>query len=150
MWKDKLKKVQEISSGYSLACVNPGVSNDIINIWSTRVQSSFGIKPPQEFMNILLCANGFEWNGYILYGVDQDFFDSPAYTVSGLIEQNEIWHEVESQRAYLFLGESNISWYVYEIASGRYMELDNPSGREMVVFNSCAEMLDKLLDDCLS
>ena len=80
-------------------------------------------------MNILLWANGFEWNGFILYGVDQEFFDNPSYAVSGLIEQNEIWYEVESQRAYLFLGESNISWYVYEIASGRYMELDNPSGR---------------------
>ena len=150
MWNDKLKKVQEIAKGYSLTCVNPGVPNEIINIWSTHVQSSLGIKPPQEFMDILLYANGFEWNGYILYGVDQNFFDNPSCAVSGLIEQNEIWYEVESQRAYLFLGESNISWYVYEIASGRYMELDNPSGREIVVFNSCTEMLEKLLDDCLS
>ena len=69
---------------------------------------------------------------------------------SGLIEQNEIWYEVESQRAYLFLGESNISWYVYEIATGRYMELDNPSGQEMTAFGSCTEMLEKLLDDCLN
>ena len=106
MWKDKLKKVQEISNSYSLTCVNPGISNEIINIQSTYVQNSLGIMPPQEFMDILLYANGFEWNGYILYGVDQDFFDSPSYTVSGLIEQNEIWHEVKSQRTYLFLGET--------------------------------------------
>lgn len=150
MWKDKLKKVQEVREAYSLAGINSGVSNEIINNWVIRVQSILGIRPPQEFIDILLYANGFEWNGFILYGVDQDFFENPSYAVYGLIEQNEIWYEVESQRAYLFLGESNISWYVYEIASGRYIELDNPSGREIVVFNSCAEMLERLLDDCLS
>lgn len=150
MWKDKLRKVQETGNKYLLTCVNPGAPNEIINIWSIHIQSALGIKPPQEFIDILLCANGFEWNGFILYGVDQDFLDNPSYAVSGLIEQNKIWYEVESQRDYLFLGESNISWYVYEITSGRYMELDNPSGREIMIFNSCAEMLEKLLDDCLS
>ena len=101
-------------------------------------------------MAILRHSNGFEWNGFILYGVDRASFPTaPAYSVYGLIEQNEIWYEVESQRAYLFLGESNISWYVYEIATGRYLELDNPSGSEVEVFDSCAEMLEKLLDDCL-
>lgn len=150
MWKDKLKKAQEVREAYSLIGINSGVSNEIINNWVIRVQSILGIRPPQEFIDILLYVNGFEWNGFILYGVDRDFFDSLSYTVYGLIEQNEIWYEVESQRDYLFLGESNISWYVYEIASGRYMELDNPSGREVIVFNSCAEMLEKLLDDALS
>ena len=108
-------------------------------------------QPPQEFIDVLRHVNGFEWNGFILYGVDRGaFLTAPEYSVYGLIEQNEIWYEVESQRAYLFLGESNISWYVYEIATGRYMELDNPSGQEMTAFGSCAEMLEKLLDDCLN
>ena len=125
MWKDKLKKVQEIGRAYSLACVNPGAPKEVISGWAAR-------------------------NGFILYGVDRELFDSLPYAVYGLIEQNEIWREPEGQRAYLFLGESNISWYVYEAASGRYMELDNPSGRETAVFRSGGEMLEKLLDDCLS
>ena len=150
MWKDKLRKVQGICDIYSLTCINPGVPNTIINNWSIRVQDTLGIRPPQEFIDILLCTNGFEWNGFILYWVDGDsFLIAPPYAVHGLIEENEVWYEVEDQKAYLFLGESNISWFVYEIATERYMELDNPSGREIVVFHSCAEMFEKLLDDCL-
>ncbi len=150
MWKDKLKKVQEIGRAYSLACVNPGAPKEVISGWAARVQSTFGVRLPREWEGILLEANGFEWNGFILYGVDRELFDGLPYAVYGLIEQNEIWREPEGQRAYLFLGESNISWYVYEAASGRYMELDNPSGRETAVFRSGGEMLEKLLDDCLS
>lgn len=151
MWKDKLRRVQEVCDKYSLTCINPGVPNAIINNWGIRVRDTLGIRPPQEFIDILLYTNGFEWNGFILYGVDRDsFLIAQPYTVHGLIEENEILYEVESQKAYLFLGESNISWYVYEIATARYMELDNPSGREIGVFNSCAEMFEKLLNDCLS
>lgn len=150
MWTDKLKKVQELGKEYSFTCVNSGAPEEIISRWTAQVQNTLGIRPPQEFIDVLRHANGFEWNGFIFYGVDRASFPTtPAYSLYGLIEQNEIWYEVKSQRAYLFLGESNISWYVYEIAIGRYMELDNPSGREMMVFGSCAEMLEKLLDDCL-
>ena len=151
MWTEKLKKVQELCKEYSFSCVNPGAPEEIIRSWTVQVQNALGIRPPQKFIDVLRHANGFEWNGFILYGADRALFPSaPAYSVYGLIEQNEIWYEVESQRAYLFLGESNISWYVYEIASGRYIELDNPSGQEVAVFDSCAEMLEKLLDDCLA
>ena len=116
-----------------------------------RYKILWGVQPPQEFIDVLRHVNGFEWNGFILYGVDRSSFPTvPEYSVYGLIEQNEIWYEVENQRACLFLGESNISWYVWEIATGRYLELDNPSGQEMTVFDSCAEMLEKLLDDCLN
>lgn len=151
MWRDKLKKVQDQGKEYSLACVNPGVPNEIISKWMIHAQNILGTKPPQEFIDVLRYANGFEWNGFILYGVDQASFPvAPTHNVYGLIEQNEIWYEVESQKVYIFLGESNISWYVYEKATGRYIELDNPSGREMTVFSSCAEMIEKLLDDSLS
>ena len=137
MWIDKLKKVQELCKEYSFSCANSGAPEEIISSWATQVQNALGVQPPREFSG--------------LYGVDRGSFPTaPEYSVYGLIEQNEVWYEVESQRAYLFLGESNISWYVYEIATGRYMELDNPSGQEMAAFDSYAEMLEKLLNDCLN
>ncbi len=150
MWKDKLKKVQDISSKFSVSCTKPGAPMEVIKPWLTRVQEITGVMPPNELTDVLLHTNGFEWNGHILYGVDRDSFPTPPeYSVYGLIEQNEIWYEVEEQKAYLFLGEGSISWYVYEIATGRYLELDNPSGREVGAFSSFSELFEKLLDDSL-
>lgn len=151
MWKDKLREVEKQGERYASACVNIGASREVIQCWAAAVRDALGIEPPQECLDILLHFNGLEWNGCIWYGVDRASFPAPpAYEVSGLIEQNEIWQEVEEQRAYLFLGESSISWYVYEPATGRYLELDNPSGTEMEEFPSCAALLEKFLEDSLS
>lgn len=150
MWNDKLKRVQNISSEFSASCTRSGVPVEVIKPWIVRVWEAVGVKPPDEMMNVLLLTNGFEWNGHILYGVDRDAFPVPPdYSVYGLIEQNKIWYEVENQRAYFFLGEGNISWYVYEIATGRYLELDNPSGREMGAYCSFEDLFEKLLDNSL-
>ena len=67
----------------------------------------------------------------------------------GLLEFNHIWHENEKQREYLFLGESNISWYVYQYKNQCYMELDQPSGREIHRFRNFYEMFDKVLDEAI-
>lgn len=48
------------------------------------------------------------------------------------------------------IGESNISWYVYDIAECKYIELDNPSGRENEVFSSLEDMVEKMLNDALA
>lgn len=148
MWKEKLERIQGVCNQFCRSCTRPGVPADVLRSWTVRVREAVGAAPPDEMIDVLLLTNGFEWNGFILYGVDRDAFPmSPEYSVYGLIEQNEIWCEIEDQKAYLFLGEANISWYVYEIATGRYLELDNPSGREMAVFHSFLELFEKLLDD---
>ena len=100
--------------------------------------------------NVLSRINGIEFNGFILYGVDQYLLEhemkQPVY---GLLEFNHIWHENEKQREYLFLGESNISWYVYQYKNQCYMELDQPSGREIHRFRNFYEMFDKVLDEAI-
>lgn len=60
-----------------------------------------------------------------------------------------MWYENEWQKEYVFLGVSCISWYIYELASKRYFELDNPSGSKVKEFDSLQSMLEKLLSDSL-
>ena len=55
----------------------------------------------------------------------------------------------EKQKEYLFLGESNISWYVYQYKNQCYMELDQPSGREIHRFRNFYEMCDKVLSEAI-
>ena len=153
MWKEKLEKVQEICDRLGLTGITPakpGAPSEVIDRWAEHVQESLGVRPPKEYLEVLKAMNGFEWNGQRLYGVDFcSFPEPPAYEGNGLIEQNEIWYEVEDQKAYLFLGEGNISWYVLEIVTGRYLELDNPSGREVGCFDNFGCLLERLLDNSL-
>lgn len=153
MWEEKLKKVQSICDSLGLMDITlakPGAPSEVIDRWAEHVQKVLGTRPPEGYLKVLKAMNGFEWNGQILYGVDLCSFSvPPAYVGYGLIEQNEIWYEVETQKAYLFLGEGSISWYVLEIATGQYLELDNPTGREVDRFTDFDSLLERLLDNSL-
>ena len=48
-----------------------------------------------------------------------------------------------------FLGEGSISWYVYDLKTKMYYELDNPSGEISEEFHDFERMLDKMLEDAL-
>lgn len=80
-----------------------------------------GKEIPEAYLDILRKIDGFENNGYCLYGTEQE-------GRKGILCMNQIWHENQEQKKYLFLGESDISWYVYEMESQKYLELDKPSG----------------------
>ena len=55
-----------------------------------------------------------------------------------------------SGKKYIFLGESNISWYVYDLIEHKYCELDNSFGEEEEeVFSNLESMVEKLLSDAL-
>lgn len=148
MWRELLEEVGELRVRFGLSRVAPGAPAEVLLAWADRVREVLGVRPPREWLDVLGQVNGLEWNGFLLYGVDRACFAPPG-EVYGLIEQNEIWYEVDSQRDFLFLGESSISWYVYQIKTGRYLELDNPSGREAAAFPSCEALLEKFLKDCL-
>lgn len=49
----------------------------------------------------------------------------------------------------MFFGESNISWYCFDLINKVYVELDNPSGTLMHTFTNFDSMLEKALSDSL-
>ncbi|WP_271005175.1 YrhA family protein [Listeria seeligeri] len=85
-----------------------------------------------------------EFNGIYLYGIDPDdnYLD--------IIENNEIWHEVEENKKYLFLGDGNISWYVWDSEIDEFQVLDKPSGEVMETFESCNTMLIEALQTAIN
>lgn len=123
MWKNKIEKIKAEKETYSEE-TNGGATDDQINIFKENVRVGLQIELPNEYLNTIKYING-------------------------LIELNQIWYENEEQKKYLFLGESNISWYVFDLQQKKYKELDNPSGQEMEIFNHFEEMYDKLLTDAL-
>lgn len=149
MWKDSLNKIIKEKEIYKEK-VNGGATEEEIQLFKKRVTEELNVILPGEYINILKVVNGIEFNGFIFYGIDEVVLrEIPNQKVNGLIENNKIWYENEWQHQYIFLGESNISWYVYNIDMKKYYELDNPSGRESKEFSSLENLLEKLLSDSL-
>lgn len=149
MWKEKLKEIAREENLYGEQ-INSGISEIELKRIEVKVKSELNVEFPTEYAKILQVVNGIEFNGFIIYGVDSDLTDSqPNQNINGLIENNKIWYENEWQKRYFFLGESNISWYVYDLTSHKYIELDNPSGNRVEIFDNIETMVEKILTDAL-
>ena len=149
MWNIKLEEIIEEKNLYGEQ-VNTGASEVELAKFKKNVKAELQKDLPSEYINVLKIINGLEFNGFILYGIDEVFLEKkPNQHINGLISFNQIWYENEDQKKYLFLGESNISWYVYDTNKEQYIELDNPSGREMAEFKKIDEILEKMLSDSL-
>ena len=150
MWKDKLQEIIQEKKIYGEK-VNIGATEEEIGMFFKEVKAELNVDLPNDYANILKLVNGLEFNGFILYGIDQSLLSKqPNQSINGLIEYNKIWYENEWQKKYIFIGESSISWYAYDFAECKYAELDNPSGRENEVFSSLEDMVEKILSDALA
>lgn len=149
MWKDKLQEIIQEKKIYGEK-VNIGATEEELAIFLKKVKAVLNVDLPKGYAKILKQINGLEFNGFILYGIDQKLLSKqPNQSINGLIENNELWYENEWQKKYLFIGESSISWYVYDLEECQYVELDNPSGEENEVFSGLECMVDKILSDAL-
>lgn len=149
MWKDKLQEIIKEKSLYGEK-VNIGATKEEIAIFLKKAEAELHADLPNDYAKILEQVNGLEFNGFILYGIDQNLLSKqPNQSINGLIENNKLWYENEWLKKYIFIGESGISWYVYDLAEGKYVELDSPSGEEIEVFAGLECMVEKMLSDAL-
>jgi hypothetical protein len=149
MWKDKLEEVKKEKEKYE-ELVNVGATNKQIEKFVKEVRTKFNYSLPLGYLNFLKEVNGIEFNGFIVYGIDQELLKEDVnQPINGLISFNEIWYENEEQKQYIFLGESNISWYVYGLKNNKFVELDNPSGSVVKEYYNFNSILEKILTDSL-
>ena len=119
MWKENIEKIRKRRGSYGRG-LNEGASTGEITALREELKSQYNIELPQGYITFLKYVNGIETNGCIIYGIDEKLVTgTPKQPISGILEMNSIWYEDESQKAYLFLGEDNISWYVYELSTGK-------------------------------
>ncbi len=107
----------------------------------------FSVILPNDYLDFLKNLNGIEFNGFIIYGIDKDLLSIKTNNhINGLIEFNTIFYENEHQKRYIFLGENNNSWYVYDIKLDVYFELDNPSWTKINKFSNFKDMLKSFIE----
>ena len=149
MWKEHLEEIRQEEKRYG-EDINCGISEEEAEAFIKAVKDDLGIALPEDYLKILRTINGIEFNGFILYGVDEPLLkEAPNQHVNGLIDCNKVWYENEWQKQYLFLGEGSISWYVYDLKAKKYCELDNPSGELSEEFEDFEQMIDKMLEGAL-
>ncbi len=145
MWQNKLNEIIELQKQFG-EDINSGASDEEIRNFKEAVYKEFNVFLPEEYLEALKTVNGIEFNGYILYGVDSRLLEKEHnQPINGLIDCNKAWYDNEWQKQYVFLGESGMSWYVYDIADKKYYELDIPSGDKINEFCGVDELLEKLL-----
>lgn len=98
----------------------------------------------------LKMINGLEYNGSILYGIDESLLEVESnQQVTGAIHTNLEWYELEENRSYIFLGEDELCWYVMDKDDGNYRIMSKPSGDYLAEYSTFSDILDKMLEESL-
>lgn len=149
MWEKLLIDIAKIEEKYGDTLNAPASNEQIVALMKT-VKEKFTNNLPKQYINFLKVVNGIEFNGFIFYGVDNSLIDPKNDDlVYGYIEANEIWYENEHQKQYMFFGESNISWYCFNLLNKAYVELNKPSGTVMYTYVDFNSMLERALRDSI-
>ncbi|MBS7076829.1 MAG: YrhA family protein [Streptococcus parasanguinis] len=146
MWLELLEKIEKIESGYGEKLNSP-INLDKIKSLSKNEINKVQTFMEQEYSRFLTKVNGLDFNGSVLYGLKTD--DSCSAEVYDFFDYNNILHEVEENKRFVFIGENNISWFVYNPSNDEYLELDMPSAEVVEKFNSLDDLLESFLSDTI-
>jgi hypothetical protein len=127
----------------------PGASPDRIARFRTQSETELGVSLPSSLLQTLTVIDGFVENGVSLYGVDQD--PNEEETVPGLIAQNlALWSAFpESAQQYLFVGDSELWFFAYEIRSSTYVALSRSPIRPIHRFSGIEALVNDMLAQAL-
>ncbi|KAF2426699.1 YrhA family protein [Bacillus subtilis] len=142
MWVNLLEEIRKIEAKYGDELNSPVTDQEIRN-FEEAVLGKFPVNEiPLEYKKFLQTVNGLDFNGLVIYGLDQELLrEENNEEVYGFIETNEQWHENDEQKKYLFFGDSDTAWYCLDVIENEYLELDKPSGTLMNKFNDFNAML---------
>jgi len=116
-----------------------------------NIQQKLGnIILPKSYIELLKIINGLDFNGLVIYGVDEVLLDKEVdENIHGFIETNELWYENYWQKQYIFFGDSDTAWYCYDLKESVYVEFDKPSGTLIQSFESFDSMLSDAFETIL-
>lgn len=149
MWNKKLQEIKKMNAIFGEE-INDGATEKDIQRFLEEIGDVICEEYLHPYINVLKRVNGLEFNGFILYGIDSTLLNNePKQPINGFIDNNRVWHENEWQRKYIFFGDSNTSWYTYDLLTNKYYELDKPSGEIVDEFDNIDLLVDKLFGDAL-
>ena len=127
----------------------PGASPDQIAKLSAQSETELGVTLPSSLLRVLAIVDGFVENGVSLYGVDRDSEEDE--TVPGLVAQNlALWSSFpESAQKYVFVGDSELWFFAYEIPTSTYVALSGSTIRVVHRFSGIEGLVNDMLAQAL-
>jgi hypothetical protein len=142
MLREQLRQIEKNLEKYGEKLQPPATAKAIEHL-RKQAKKRYNADLPEQYIDFLRTVNGLDFNGLTIYSADNPMQDdSSTESVYGFIESNEVWHENEWQRKYLFFGDSDIGWYCINLDTGLYEEQDKPSGTVMKTFKDFVSMLE--------
>lgn len=151
MWREKISHISKIREKWNRK-LNLPINEKELSKFRKSVVEKFGEDVlPQQYYEFLQTVNGIEFNGLIIYGIDQSFLDfKPINQVDSFFDANEVWESIQDEDELIFFGDSDIAWYCYNVSKKKFVELDKPSGEHMETFCDFDTMLKSALSVALS
>jgi len=98
-WKDLLIEIEKIEKKYGSSLRNPASDTEIIKMNHNIQQKLGNIILPKSYIELLKIINGLDFNGLVIYGVDEVLLDKEVdENIHGFIETNELWYENDWQK----------------------------------------------------
>lgn len=149
-WKELLTEIIKNEEKYESSLRNPVTDLEILNLQQLVQEKLGNIQFPESYIDFLKTVNGIDFNGLVIYAVDEELLsEQNGEHIQGFVETNEIWHENESQKQYIFFGDSDIAWYCFDLKQEIFLELDKPSGTIIQSFDCFDSMLSEALQTTL-
>ncbi|HDR7665762.1 TPA: SMI1/KNR4 family protein [Bacillus wiedmannii] len=151
MWREKISHISKIRENQNRKLNLPTNEKELSSFRKSVVEKFGEDVLPQQYYEFLQTVNGIEFNGLIIYGIDQSFLDfKPINQVDSFFDANEIWESIKDEEELIFFGDSDIAWYCYNVSKKKFVELDKPSGEHMETFCDFDTMLKSALSAAIS
>ncbi|MGG1592443.1 YrhA family protein [Terribacillus saccharophilus] len=140
-WPELLNSIENIESKYEETLRRAASDEEITALKNEAIRKLGASTLPQSYITFLKQVNGLDFNGLVIYGVDDYLLTNASDELDGFISTNKIWRENKEQTQYIFFADSSIAWYCLDLVSNAYVELDKPSGTVMETYDSFDSLL---------
>ncbi|WP_228478876.1 YrhA family protein [Listeria seeligeri] len=136
--EDYISKIRTIEHEFGNEIPNPISEMEYGNILEW-LKENFGFERFDDYYHFLLQVNGLSFNGLYLYGFQ------PEHPNIDLIDSNKVWREHSWTKQFLFLGDDEVSFYVWNTEEESFQVLDKPGGDVMEEYENLTDMFEAAL-----
>lgn len=125
----------------------PGALENDLDTTNSMAEDQLGIQIPTELFDVLKEVDGFSEQGVCLYFADQDFESFGTSIVAENISLRSALPELADK--YLFIGDSELWYFVWNIESNQYAALSRPTLEPVHYFDSVEDLVNDMLSTAL-